>query len=184
MGSPSRVNPQGTDAAGCPVRLKGIGVREPSVRRHGLARDRARMVEAECERRARDGRRQQQIVALEERARVLPPGEPVEPRLHVPARRARGGRADDRVKAGLDVVLAVLVREEPGRQPPAEDVNQHSPGDGQRGATTSTRHPSSRNARAARAAACRTSGSTAVRFPRSSAYATRNPLTPPRIART
>ena len=89
MGSPSRVKPHGTDAAGWPVRLKGYVYGNPPVRRHGLARDLARVVEAERERRARDRRRQQEVVALEERARVLPPGQPVEPRLHVPARGVR-----------------------------------------------------------------------------------------------
>src|SRR5207302_8429920 len=59
--------------------------------------------------RAGDGRRQQEIVALEERARVLPPGEPIEPRLDVLRRRDLRGLLDDREQSRVDLVAAVEI---------------------------------------------------------------------------
>src|SRR4030095_7362351 len=61
------------------------------------------------QRRARDGRRQQEVVALEDRARVLPPREPVEPGLDVLRGRHLLGLLDDREQTRVDLVAAVEV---------------------------------------------------------------------------
>src|SRR5437764_5285577 len=86
--------------------------RDPGIRRHGLPRDLRRVVEPDREGRARDRRREEQVVLLEEPPRVLPPREPVEPGLHVLRRRVLQRGLDDPVEPGIDLALAVEV----GRQ--------------------------------------------------------------------
>ena len=61
--------------------------------------------------------------------------------------------------------------------PPQKSSYHASRGDGHAGFTSSTRQPSSRNARAARAQIAATSGSTQSAKPRSSVHATRQPFT-------
>src|SRR2546422_11460451 len=85
-----------------PGQVERVRERDPRVRLDPLAGDLGRIVEPDRERRARDGRRHQEVVGLEERARVLPPREPVEPRLNVPGGRVPERRLDDPVEAGLD----------------------------------------------------------------------------------
>src|SRR5882672_313745 len=83
--------------------------------------DLGRIEIADAERRARDGRREQEVVALEELAGVLPPREPVEPRLDVLRRRHLLGFLDDREQTGVDLVAPVEVGCEPRADAAEED---------------------------------------------------------------
>src|SRR5438552_18165235 len=85
--------------------VERVRVRNPPVAIDTPARDLARTLAVRFERRACDGRREEQVVPLEERARVLPPGEAIEPRLHVARRRLGECLLDDLVESGLDLPL-------------------------------------------------------------------------------
>src|SRR6266849_10580223 len=85
------LQPDGQLVAGEPAGHRGARVaghverireRDPIVDPGGRARDLAGAVEADLEGRAGDGRRQQEVVALEEPARMLLPGEAGEPGLN------------------------------------------------------------------------------------------------------
>src|SRR6266480_2289388 len=102
--------------------VEGERERDPGVRVDRLAGDLGRVVEADLEGRTRDRRRQQEVVRLEERARVLPPREPVEPRLDIPRRWVPQRRLDDPVEAGLDLRTAVDVRRHAGGDTAAEGL--------------------------------------------------------------
>ena len=134
-GSPSPVKPHGTDAAGCPVRLNGY---VNGIHAYGAARG-GRRSRSGCRGPTLNGGQaivgvKQQIVLLEERARVLPPGEPIEPRLHVLRGRVAQRALDDLQEAGIDLRAPVEVRRQARRRCRRRRSPHHaSNGEGQRG---------------------------------------------------
>src|SRR5439155_5885374 len=79
------------------------------------------VVETDRERRARERRREQEIVPLEEPAGVVEPGQAVEERLDERGRRALQRLVDDAQEPGVDLVPLARVGRQPRRDPPRED---------------------------------------------------------------
>src|SRR5438094_8295083 len=102
--------------------IERIRERDPRLRLAALAGGLGRVVEAPRERPARDRGRQQEIVLLEERAGMLPPREPIEPRLHVLRGPVLERGLDDAVEPGLDLGAPIDVGRQPRRDAPAEDL--------------------------------------------------------------
>src|SRR6185295_13861207 len=88
------------------------------------ARDLGGAVEADLEGRARDGRSQQEIVALEEAARVLLPREAVEPGLDVLGGSPAAAFVGDRDQARVDIVAPLAQR---GAQARRDAAQEHGP---------------------------------------------------------
>src|SRR5204863_9972088 len=104
------------------VHVEGDGDRGAGALAARLAGDLGRVGEADLEGRTRDRRAQQVVVRLEDRSRVLPPREPVEPRLDIPRRWVPQRRLDDPVEAGLDLRATVDVRRHAGGDTAAEGL--------------------------------------------------------------